>query len=162
MRRSHPPYPPPREILCLHHGQPPAWTPLPPRDSRCFFAPFAEPPMPPFVKGVLSAGSRQLQSTAFQVITGHSFQAEYSDRFHPTAREHTDCPHCSAYYSTTHILKDCDALWEAHGDIIDTSSTPHLFSTYLGGHPLVCFLHWTQLLLRPIPLCLPPGTRPPP
>jgi hypothetical protein len=61
-----------------------SWTPPPPGDPRQHFAPLGEPPdltLHPFVQGVLTAGSRILQSAAFQIITGHCFNAHYSSCF---------------------------------------------------------------------------------
>jgi hypothetical protein len=60
------------------------WTPPPPGDARHHFAPLGEPPeltLHPFVTGVLTAQSRAYQSAAFQIITGHAFDASYSSRF---------------------------------------------------------------------------------
>ena len=127
---------------------------LKPRDPRRHLPPFSDEPSPtlhPFVKGVLSAGSRHLQCAAFQVITGHSFQADYSLKFRAEAQDNLECPRCGEHCNTSHIIEDCDSLWVARRDILRSCATNDLFLSYQGARTLVQFLHETQTLLRPIP-----------
>jgi hypothetical protein len=52
------------------------------------FSTYSDPPslaLPSFTKGVLTARSRHLQSTAFQIITGHTFEGNYSLHFRQRA-----------------------------------------------------------------------------
>jgi hypothetical protein len=83
------------------------WTPIPHTDSRCHYPILADPPnidLHPCTKGVLSAGSRKIQCTIFQLTTGHCFSADYSIRFRLSARDHLDCPRCGELYTAHHIL----------------------------------------------------------
>ena len=92
-----------------------------------------------------------LQSTCFQLITGHSFQANYSNHFWQGTGDNTSCPLCEGHYTLLHILRQCYALsltltcdvWISH------LSIPTLFSTFLGTQSLTWFLHYSQALLRP-------------
>jgi hypothetical protein len=113
------------------------------QDSDPPYLPFTQPSAPntlhPFVTGVLETSSRRLQCAAFQAITGHSFQGNYSLRHRPTAPDNTTCPHCS------HFIH-CNCL------IINHSLSLHtLFSTKLGGRRLCEFLKMANTLLRPLP-----------
>jgi hypothetical protein len=83
------------------------------RDSDPPYLPFTQPSAPdhlhPFVQGVLESNSQRLQCTAFQTITGHSFQADYSLRHRPNAPDTLICPLCTPdrLYNTHHILVVC-------------------------------------------------------
>jgi hypothetical protein len=91
-----------------------AWSPPPPGDPRCHFTPLGEPPdttLHPFVKGVLTTQSRAYQSAAFQIITGHAFDASYSTRFRRNAGDNTTCPHYGDTFTIDHALFDCDHFW---------------------------------------------------
>ena len=112
-----------------------------------------EPPdllLHPFINGVLTAQSRAYQSAAFQIITGHAFDATYSSRFHKNASDNTTCPHCSAHYTIDHVLFDCDHFWYERVTIIECDKH-YLLSTLSGGKMLTRFLHAMQSLLRPLP-----------
>ena len=85
------------------------------------------------------------------MITGHSFQADYSLKFRAEAQDNLECPRCGEHCNTSHILEDCNSLWAARGDFLRTYDTNDLFSSYQGARALVQFLHETQTLLRPIP-----------
>jgi hypothetical protein len=100
-------------------------TPLPCSDPRRHYPLLTDPPsieLHPFTKGVLSAGSRKLQSAVFQIATGHCFDASYSTRFCPSADDHTDCPHCGEPYTITHVLDDgnCYIIECQEGNLTDT------------------------------------------
>ena len=139
-----------------------SWTPPPPGDPRHHFTPLGEPPdlsLHPFIKGVLSAQSRAYQSAAFQLITGHAFDAGYSARFRANTDDNTTCPHCSDRHTINHILFDCDHLWYERATIIECDKN-YLFSTLSGSKMLVRFLHQTQSLLRPLPAHTDPPDRP--
>ena len=128
------------------------YVPPPPGDPRRHFTPLGEPPdltLHPFVQGVLTAESHALQSATFQLITGHCFAADYSSRFRANAGDNTTCPHCGDRHTVDHILFDCDHLWYERATIIECDKN-YLFSTLSGGKMLVCFLHKTQSLLRPL------------
>ena len=130
-----------------------AWTPLPPGDPRRHFAPFSDPPdttLHPFVKGVITAQSRAYQSTAFQLITHHAFDAGYSSHFRRNAGDNTICPHCGDEHTIDHVLFECDHFWYQHATIIECDKS-YLFSTFSSGKMLTRFLHATQSLLRPLP-----------
>ena len=91
-----------------------SWTRPPPRDPCRHFTPLGEPPdttLHPFVQGVLTANSHTLQSTAFQLITGHCFDARYSSCFRANTGDNITCPHCSNCYTVNHVLFDCDHFW---------------------------------------------------
>jgi hypothetical protein len=138
------------------------WTAPPPGDPHRSFTPLGEPPSlttPDFVRGVLTAASRLYQSAAFQLITGHAFEGNYSNRFRARAQDNTSCPHCGEFYTTDHILFDCDHLWYERATTIHCDKN-YLFSTFSGGKMLVKFLHLTQSLLRPLPGRTDPPDRP--
>ena len=126
-------------------------------DPRWFYSVFFDDPLPslhPFVNGVLSSKSCALQCAAFQLATHHTFHADYSSSFHPSAGDNTSCPHCNIPWTMPHILFNCDTFWEACGTILNPlyHNTIHqLFSSKSGGRHLVEFLHVTQALLRPLP-----------
>ena len=129
------------------------WIPPPPRDPRRHLTPLGEPPdllLHPFINGVLTAQSRAYQSTAFQIITGHAFDATYSSRFRKNASDNITCPHCGDLYTINHVLFDCDHFWYERATIIKCDKH-YLFSTLSGGKMLTRFLHVTQTLLRPLP-----------
>ena len=125
------------------------WTAPPPGDPRRHFTPLGEPPsliLPDFVRGVLTAESRSYQSAAFQLITGHAFNGTYSTRFRAGANDTTSCPHCGDFYTTDHILFECDHFWYEWATTIHCDKN-YLFSSFSGGKMLVKFLHLTQSLL---------------
>ena len=129
-----------------------SWTPPPPGDPQRHFTPLGEPPdllLHPFTNGVLTAQSRAYQSAAFQLITGHAFDATYSSHFIANAGNNTTCPHCSDRYMIDHILFNCDHFWYEHATIIECDKT-YLFSTFFSGKMLTHFLHQMQSLLRPL------------
>ena len=131
------------------------WTPPLPRDPCRHFAPLCEPPdtsLHPFVKGVISAQSHAYQSAAFQLITGHAFDTNYSSCFRRNAGDNTTCPHCSERHTIDHILFNCDHFWYQCTTIIECDKS-YLFSTFSGGKMLTRFLHETQSLLHPLPAC---------
>jgi hypothetical protein len=137
------------------------------RDSDPPYLPFTQPSthntLHPFVTGVLETSSRRLQCTAFQAITGHSFQGDYSLHHRPTAPDNTICPHCTGnrFYNLWHILVVCHHhTIHCNRLIINHSLSLHtLFSTKLGGQCLCEFLKATNTLLRPLPPGLTsPGT----
>ena len=120
-----------------------SWTPPPPGDPRRHFSPLGEPPdtsLHPFVLGVLTAQSRAYQSAAFQLITGHAFDAGYSACFRATAGDNTSCPHCGDTHTIDHILFECDHFWYERATILECDKS-YLFSTTSGGKMLVRFLH---------------------
>ena len=138
-----------------------SWTPPPPGDPHHHFTPLREPPelsLHPFVTRVLTAQSRAYQSTAFQLITGHAFNADYSARFRANAGDNTICPHCGNRYTIDHILFDCDHFWYERATIIECDKN-YLFSTLSSGKMLVRFLHQTQSLLHPPPARTDPPDR---
>ena len=142
---------PPSE--CLLEDWRATWTPPPPGDPRCNFAPLGEPPdlsFHPFIKGVLTAQSCAYQSAAFQLITRHAFNANYSSHFQKNAGDNTICPHCGDRHTIDHVLFKCDHHWYECATIIKCDKT-YLFSTYSGGKMLTQFLHQTQSLLCPLP-----------
>ena len=129
------------------------WSPPRPGDPRRHFAPLGEPPdltIHPFVTGVLTAQSRTYQSTAFQLITGHAFDAGYSLRFRRNAGDNTTCPHCGNLHTIDHALFECDHYWYQRATIIECDKN-FLFPTLSGGKMLTKFLHQAQTLLRPLP-----------
>ena len=129
------------------------WSPPTLGDPRHHFAPLGEPPhtmLHPFVTGVLTSQSRAYQSAAFQLITGHAFDAGYSLRFRRNAGDNTTCPHCGSLHTIDHVLFDCDHHWYPRATIIECDKN-FLFSTLPGGKMLVKFLHQTQTLLCPLP-----------
>ena len=128
------------------------WRPPPPRDPRHHFTPLGEPPdltLHPFINGVLTAQSRAYQSAAFQIITGHAFDATYSSRFRKNAVDNTTCPHCGDRFTIDHALFDCDHFWYKRATIIECNKN-YLLSTLSSGKMLTRFLHATQTLLCPL------------
>ena len=78
------------------------WIPPRPGDPRRHFAPLGEPPdlsLHPFTKGVLTSQLRAYQSAAFQLITGHAFDANYSSRFWRNAGDNTICSLCGDHHT---------------------------------------------------------------
>ena len=138
------------------------WAAPPPGDPCRNFTPLGEPPsltIPDFVHGTLTANSRSYQSAAFQLITGHAFEANYSTRFRARANDNTSCPHCGDFYTTDHILFECDHFWYERATTIHCDKN-YLFSTFSSGKMLVKFLHLTQSLLQPLPGRTDPPDRP--
>jgi hypothetical protein len=88
--------------------------------------------------------------TAFQVITGHAFSADYSFRFCPSADDRMDCPGCRDLHTVKHILNICPSLHQSRQDIFRDYTSATLFSTDVGGLKLTTFLHYTQRLLQPL------------
>jgi retron-type reverse transcriptase len=129
------------------------------RDSDPPYLPFTQPSTPdhlhPFVQGVLEHDSRRLQCAAFQIITGHSFQADYSLRHRPTAPDTIICPLCSPdrICNLVHILVVCrhHAIHRNRLIINHSLSFHTIFSTTIGGRRLCEFLKATNALLRPLP-----------
>ena len=129
------------------------WIPPKPGDPRRHFAPLGEPPdttIHPFVSGVLTSQSRTYQSAAFQIITGHAFDAGYSLRFRRNAGDNTTCPHCGDLHTIDHVLFECDHHWYQRATTIECNKN-FLFSTLSSGKMLAKFLHQTQTLLHPLP-----------
>jgi hypothetical protein len=127
------------------------------RESDPPYLPFTQPSQPdhlhPFVQGVLESNSRRLQCAAFQIITGHSFQGDYSLRHRPTAPDNTTCPHCGRFYNTEHILFMCHQFAVPRmrllvGGYLSMHTT---FSNAHGGRRLCKFLKASNTLLRPLP-----------
>ena len=138
------------------------WTAPLPGDPRRNFTPLGEPPsltIPDFVRGALTADSRSYQSAAFQLITGHAFEGAYSTRFCRGANDTITCPHCGEFYTTDHVLFECDHFWYECATTIHCDKN-YLFSTLSGGKMLVKFLHLMQSLLRPLPGRTDPPDRP--
>jgi hypothetical protein len=129
------------------------------RESDPPYLPFTQPSAPdhlhPFVQGVLETNSRRLQCAAFQIITGHSFQADYSLRHRPTAPDTIICPLCSPDHlcNLEHILIVCrhHAIHRNRLVINHSLSFHTLFSTKIGGRRLCEFLKASNALLRPLP-----------
>ena len=120
-----------------------SWTAPLPGDQHCHFTPLGEPPnlhLHPFVQGVLTAESCAYQSAAFQLITGHAFNATYSSCFQAGTGNNTICPHCSDHYTVNHVLFNCDHFWYECATTIECDKN-YLFSTLSGGKMLVHFLH---------------------
>jgi hypothetical protein len=128
---------------------------LPLSDPRRSFTPFFDRPSRdphPWTEGILSALSRHIQSTSFQIITKHAFEADYSDRFRPSAGDRTDCPYCGDRYTIHHILIDCNHFIEERVTCFDYVSSVHeWFRNHNSGTRLAKFLHLTQALNRPLP-----------
>jgi hypothetical protein len=127
------------------------------RESDPPYAPFTQPSHPdhlhPFVQGVLKSNSRRLQCAAFQVITGHSFQGDYSLHHRPTASDNTTCPHCGRFYNTWHVFYKCrhyaiPRMRLLVGGYLSTTTT---FSNTHGGRRFCEFLKASNALLRPLP-----------
>jgi hypothetical protein len=121
---------------------------------------------PPFIRGVLSRGSRRLFSAAVQLSTGHSFLADYSHRFRPNARDNTTCL-CSApghptSHTVYHVIFHCTRFRAQGASAFSIASRPSLFSTFIGGYSLANFLWSTQALLYPLPLDIQPPDGVPP
>ena len=130
---------------CLLEDWRDSWMPPLPGDPRHHFTPLGEPPdttLHPFIQGILSADSCAYQSAAFQIITGHTFDATYSSHFQANTGDNTTCPHCGHLYTVDHVLFDCDHFWYEHVTIIECDKN-YLFSTLSGGKMLVQFLHQT-------------------
>src|ERR1700730_8849111 len=86
---------------------------------------------PPFIRGVLSRGSRRLYTTAIQLATGHSFSADYSVCFRPHAGDNTLCP-CSTPgndvpHSTSHILYRCPLFTTMRNATLGLTPSYHQF-----------------------------------
>jgi hypothetical protein len=118
--------------------------------SRAALADEPSATLHPWTQGVMSVDSRKLQSTAFQVITGHAFSADYSHRFRPSSDDRMDCPRCGDLHTIKHVLDVCPSLAQSRQDIFGDFNSHTLFSTDVGGLKLTTFLHYTQRLLHPL------------
>jgi hypothetical protein len=49
------------------------------------------------------------------------------------ARDCTDCPDCREHYTVSHIVEDCELLWEPRGNIMPFDLTPNLMLSYLSS-----------------------------
>jgi hypothetical protein len=124
---------------------------------------------PPFIRGVLSRGSRRIFSAAVQLATGHSFTADYSRRFRPHAGDNTSCP-CTlspdhpVSHTADHVIFHCPRFRDHRASAFHIRPQPSLFSTFIGGYSLADFLWSTQALLYPLPPDIRPtdGVPPPP
>jgi len=87
-----------------------SFTPKPSNPPYTPFSSDATPTLHPFITRVIGAKNRDLETACLQIITGHSFQAEYSERFRIRAHDNTTCPHCTHRYTTRHILLHCRPL----------------------------------------------------
>ena len=134
----------------------PAWTACLPTEGPSF--------LPPFIRGVLSVASRRYFCTCVQLAFRHTFSADYSDRFRPTAGDNTGCP-CGTEITHPHItipqaltvlhgLLHCPATSTARAALLShTRINPirSIFSTEAGGKALCEYIHATQLFFRPLP-----------
>jgi hypothetical protein len=92
---SHPPPPP---SLDDTHPKQAAWNTFlndythsdHPSTAAC--SPPVDSTPPPAISAAIAFGNRAISSTVFQIITGHCFDADYSDHFHPSANDVTHCP----------------------------------------------------------------------
>jgi hypothetical protein len=120
---------------------------------------------PPFVRGVLSRGSRHLFAAAIQITTGHAFMGTYSCRFRPHANDTIHCP-CSqpgapVIHSARHIILHCPRHSRLRHDIFGLYPSWHrILTTFLGGSQLAEFILYSQELLRPLTK-IDPGHDPP-
>jgi hypothetical protein len=124
---------------CLLEDWRSSWTHPPPRDPCHHFTPLGEPPdllLHPFVQGVLTAQNCAYQSAAFQIITGHTFDASYSSRFRANAGDNTTCPHCGDRHTVDHILFNCNHFWYERATTIKCDKK-YLFSTLSSGKMLI-------------------------
>jgi len=116
---------------------------------------------PPFICGALTSQNRRLVSVAFQLTTGHCFDAAYSINFREGADDNNTCPcspspnpfhHRFALHTYQHILLHCPLCSQQRLTILGpTPSIQYIFSTEDGGRKLCEYLHATQALLRPLP-----------
>jgi len=128
-----------------------SFTPKPSDPPYTPFSSDATPILHPFVTGVIRANNRDLETACLQLITGHSFQADYSDRFRTRANDNTICPRCTGRYTTRHVLLHCRPLASIRTRTIASYSLTRLFRSTHGAKKLIHFLHATQALLRPLP-----------
>jgi len=94
--------------------------------------------------------SAAFQLATGQLVSGHAFHADYSDRSRPTAGDRTGCPRCGARYTFDHSGGLRRGLhhhhpWGHHW--IDSLST--LLSSRSGARRFTKFLHLSQEFLRP-------------
>ena len=62
------------------------------------------------IRGALKNHSRIVTSTVIRVATGHCFDANYSQRFHPRSDDTLTCPHTHTHphlHTRHHILFQC-------------------------------------------------------
>jgi len=146
-----------RDLSSLDRSSP-AWRSCEPPDGSS--------PLP-FIRGVLSSRSRRLFSAAIQLTTRHSFDANYSAKFRPTADDNTTCPcsheegpgglrRASKSYNINYILFRCPLSSQRQAIFGATSSLAFIFGPEDGGRKLREFLHAIQTLLRPCPRPDPP------
>ena len=109
------------------------------------YALHSSPRFSPFTQGVLSLANCQLQSVAFQIYTGHAFNADYSDRFRPLVNDNTICPHCEDKYpecfTIAHALNECNTFWtnNIYRDTVRLTTPGYLLSCEVGGRKLTRF-----------------------
>ena len=132
----------------------PAWKACQPSQGPSFTIPFLE--------GVLPIASRRLLCACLQLLFDHAFTATYSDRFHPSADDNTDCPCGQTYISRGgmslpfrntlhHGLFHCRDRHEARDDHLPFTSLDAIFTSARGGAALCRYIHASQAFLRPLP-----------
>ena len=108
--------------------------------------------LPDFSLGCLIRGSRYLPSACFQLITGHAFHADYSNRFRSGAGDNTSCPHCRHRLTSAHVFVHCPEPRLVHlRRRLIPGHYSFFFMTEFGAAQLCLFLHYSQALLRPLP-----------
>jgi hypothetical protein len=117
-----------------------------------------------FCIGAEHRNMRHYQCAAFQVTTGHSFQADYSTRFRQGADDHLSCPYCGELGTTAYFLTECETLHPERFTILCHMSVKTLTKSTIGACRLISFIHATQLFLRPLqgPPPVPPDPDEPP
>ena len=127
-----------------------------PTDPRSRLAPLSDPPstlLHEWVRGLGQIQRRRAQATAFQLITGHAFHADYSLRLRTNAGDTTTCPEpgCSRPWTLRHYIEDCDRDWDLKSSLIPTMSLDYLLTTKAGGRQLATLLHLSGAFSRPLP-----------
>ena len=134
-----------------HH----AWAAVPPSYSHT---------PPPFVQGILSHRCRASFCNSLQLLSRHSFTADYSDHFCPEANDNTLCP-CNGdhpfsptlsqtplrHTTLAHLLFVCPLHNDTYLETIAGLSLTHLLTMEAGGRALTNFTWLTQVTMRPLP-----------
>jgi hypothetical protein len=119
--------------------------------------------LPPAIRAAAASNSRLITSTIFRIATGHCFDADYSDRFRPTAGDRTICP-CETIprrhrqprqnrHTRHHVLFQCPTTAEMRSKHLTGITTLRqiLLSQEDTSHLCDFLSQSNSTLLRPLP-----------
>jgi hypothetical protein len=161
----------PKQVMWRHIST--DYSPSPRRSHIAYTPPVGNRP-PPAICAAIRSHNRRLTSAIFQFATGHMFNADYSDRFHPNTLDNHICPckltPCNLphqpprryLHTANHVLFQCintlktrERYLQGHASLVTILTSEHTTSL------LCAFLKETKCsLLCPLPVRR-PGWDPP-